>query len=108
MLEAESGRLLDLRRFRPNVVLATAEGRAYEEDAWVGRCLRFGAEPEAATVAITLRDLRCVMIDLDPDTAVADARVQKTAVRLNDNYAGVYATVLSPGTIGIGQQVFLV
>ena len=33
--------------------------------------------------------------------------VQKTAVRLNDNYAGVYGTVLCPGTISAGQEVFL-
>jgi hypothetical protein len=48
------------------------------------------------------------MINLDPDTAAADASVMKTAVRLNDNYAGVYGTVLSPGTVGVGQEVFLV
>lgn len=107
-LETESGRHLDVRRFRPNVLVATAEGRAFEEDAWVGRSLRFGAEPEAATVAVILRDLRCVMINLDPDTAVADASVMKTAVRLRDNYAGVYGTVLAPGTISVGQEVFLV
>jgi uncharacterized protein YcbX len=107
-LETESGRSLDIRRFRPNVVVTTAEGRAFEEDAWVGRSLRFGAEPEAAVVAVTLRDLRCVMINLDPDTAAADASVLKTAVRLNANQAGVYGTVLSPGTIGVGQEVFLV
>ena len=107
-LETESGRSLDLRRFRANLVLATVEEGAFVEDAWVGRSLRFGAEPEAATVAITLRDLRCVMINLDPDTAAADASIMKTAVRLNDNFAGVYGIVLSPGTIRVGQEVFLV
>lgn len=86
-LEAESGRPLDVRRFRPNVVVETAEGRAFEEDDWVGRSLRFGEEPEAAVVAVTLRDQRCVMINLDPDSAESDASVLKTAVRLRGRVA---------------------
>jgi uncharacterized protein YcbX len=108
VLEAESGRPLDVRRFRPNVVIETEDDRAFEEDGWVGRSLRFGAAAEAAAVAVTQRDQRCVMINLDPDTAASDAGVQKTAVRLNDNHAGVYGTVLSPGTISVGQEVFLI
>lgn len=106
-LEAESGRSLDVRRFRPNVVIETEDARAYEEDGWVGRSLRFGAAAKAAAVAVTQRDERCVMINLDPDTAASDAGVMKTAVRLNDNYAGIYGTVLSPGTISVGQEVLL-
>jgi len=50
-------------------------------------------------------DLRCVMINLDPDSAAKDARVMKTVVRLNQNNAGVYATVVRTGTIRVGDRV---
>jgi hypothetical protein len=48
------------------------------------------------------------MINLDPETAEADSRIMKAAVRLNANYAGVYATVLRTGELQIGQKIYLV
>ena len=59
-------------------------------------------------VRVTMCDLRCVMINLDPETAEKDARVMKTVVRLNQNNAGVYATVLRTGTIHVGDRVNVV
>lgn len=35
------GTPLDVRRFRPNVLITTRDGRPFEEDAWVGRVLSF-------------------------------------------------------------------
>ena len=35
-IERESGRDLDLRRFRPNVVIETDSAEPFEEDGWVG------------------------------------------------------------------------
>ena len=80
----------------------------FGEDQWVGKTLRFGNDDNGPAVSITMRDLRCVMINLDPETGEADSRVMKAAVRLNANYAGVYATVISAGELRIGQKVFLV
>jgi MOSC domain-containing protein YiiM len=48
-----------------------------------------------------------MMINLDPETARQDAQMLKTAVRLNNNNAGVYGTVLQTGTIYVGQTVSL-
>lgn len=58
-------------------------------------------------VSVTTRDVRCMMINLDPDTGKQDGRVLKTVVRLNANNAGVYGTVVRPGTIHVGQAVTL-
>ena len=58
-------------------------------------------------VSVVMRDERCVMINLDPETGKQDGRVQKTVVRLNGNYAGVYATVVRTGTIRVGDRVSL-
>lgn len=106
-LERESGRELDLRRFRPNVVIETDGAEPFEEDSWVGRTLMFGEGNSGPAVRVTLRDERCVMVNLDPDTAERDSEVMKTIVRLNENYAGVYGTVVKAGELGVGQIVSL-
>ena len=104
----EAGADLDRRRFRANIVLDTLETEPFREDGWVGGTLLFdGSEPGPA-VRVTARDVRCMMINLDPDTAIQDPRALKTVVRLNGNHAGVYGTVVQTGTIRTGQPVSLV
>lgn len=106
-IERESGRDLDLRRFRPNVVIDTIEGEPFAEDRWVARTLLFGERDSAAAVRVAMKDERCVMVNFDPDTAERDSEVMKTVVRLNENYAGVYGTVVSAGELRVGQVVTL-
>jgi len=103
----EAGVELDTRRFRANVVLDTHDAEPFDEDTWVGGRLVFGDSGPAVTV--TARDVRCMMINLDPDTAKQeDGRVLKSVVRLNANNAGVYGTVVQTGTIHVGQPVSLI
>jgi uncharacterized protein YcbX len=104
----EAGLDLDRRRFRANIVIETERSHPLLEDEWVGRFLVFGDRDPIPAVSVTARDLRCMMINLDPETAQQDARVMKTMVRLNENYAGVYATVVRSGTIHVGDRVHLV
>ena len=101
--EAEQN--LDTRRFRANVVIASDSTEPFLEDSWVGRRLVFG--DNGPMINITMPDLRCVMINLDPDTAKPDPRVMKAAIRLNENNAGAYATVARTGRISVGQSVSL-
>jgi uncharacterized protein YcbX len=114
----ESGRgvdLCDLRRFRPNIVieipLGAIEAEPFAEDRWVGRTLMFGEGNNGAvpipSIGITMKDERCVMVNFDPDTAERDSEVMKTVVRLNQNYAGVYGTVIKAGELRVGQIVTL-
>jgi uncharacterized protein YcbX len=106
----ESGRgvdACDLRRFRPNVVIETNSTEPFEENSWVGRTLTFGEGNNAAVVGVTMKDERCVMVNLDPDTAEKDSEVMKTVVRLNENYAGVYGAVVRAGELRVGQVVTL-
>ena len=102
-----AGQALDVRRFRPNVVVRLLQAGAFQEDAWVGGALSFGEKEGGATVAVTMRDLRCSMVNLDPDTAKSAREVMKAIVRANDNYAGVYGTVTRAGRIAVGLPVFL-
>jgi uncharacterized protein YcbX len=114
---------LDPRRFRANIVIDTESVEPFHEEAWIGGTLVFGewhgrlahesarkmhAPRGAPAIHVTMPDLRCVMINLDPDTAAKDARVMKTVARLNQNNAGVYATVVQTGTIRVGEPVSLV
>jgi len=99
---------LDRRRFRANIVLETEGDEPFLEDAWIGGRLLFGEDDPRPAVSVTMPDLRCVMINLDPETAEKDARVMKTVVRLNNNNAGVYATVVQTGLIRLGDRVSFV
>jgi uncharacterized protein YcbX len=68
----------------------------------------FGSNDEGPVVSLTMRDLRCMMINLDPDTAKQDPRVMKAVVRLNQNNAGAYGTVVRTGQLLVGQSVSLI
>lgn len=103
---AASATGLDVRRFRPNILI-NALGTAFTEDAWISRTLVIGAGDAAPRIAITMRDKRCSMINLDPDTGQSDPALLKAAVRLNDNRAGVYGSVTRRGCISNGDPVFL-
>jgi uncharacterized protein YcbX len=96
----------DVRRFRPNILIASLQDIPFEEDGWVGGVLSFGAAADAATISITNRDERCSMVNFDPDTARASPEVLSAIVRLRDNKAGVYAAVTRRGAVAVGQEVF--
>jgi uncharacterized protein len=104
----EAGLSLDIRRFRANIVIATDATEPFLEDGWIGSRLVFGNNEDGPMVSLTMRDLRCVMINLDPDTAKQDPRIMKAAVRLNDNNAGAYGTVARTGQVSVGQSVSLI
>ena len=103
----EAGQDLDTRRFRANIVIDAERTEAFLEDGWINGRLVFGNDDAGPVVNVIMRDLRCVMINLDPNTAEQDPRVMKAAVRLNENNAGVYGTVARPGQISVGQSVSL-
>ena len=77
-----AGRMLDARRFRPNIVVRSARAVPFEEDAWLGSVLTFGDGDDAPAVAVTMRDARCVMVNLDPDGASPAPEVLKAVVRV--------------------------
>lgn len=104
----EAGMDLDTRRFRANILLETFEKEPFAEDGWLGGRLVFGDREPRPAVSVTTRDLRCMMINIDPDTGSQDGRVVKAAVRLNANNAGVYGTVVRTGRIDVGQTVSFV
>ena len=106
-VERESGRDVDMRRFRPNVVIETDSADGFEEDRWVGRTLIFGEGDDCPAVKVYMKDERCRMVNLDPDTAEKDVRVMRAVAHLNKIYAGGYGTVVRVGELRVGQFVTL-
>jgi uncharacterized protein len=102
-----AGRSLDVRRFRPNVVVCSLRSIPFQEDQWMGGVLSFGDADDAPAIAVTMRDERCSMVNLDPDTATPAPEVMKAIVRANQNNAGIYGAVIRTGRLVIGQRVFL-
>jgi len=102
-----AGQTPDVRRFRPNVVVRLLRPVPFQEDAWVGGVLSFSEGDAAPAIAVTMRDERCSMLNLDPDSASSAPEVMKAVVRANQNNAGVYGTVTRIGRLAVGQTIFL-
>ena len=102
-----AGRSLDIRRFRPNVVVRLTRSVPFQEDEWLGGVLSFGEGDDAPAITVTLRDARCSMVNLDPDSASASPEVLKAIVRANQNKAGIYGTVTRVGRLAVGQTILL-
>ena len=97
----------DARRFRPNVLVRALRPVPFQEDEWVGGVLSFGEGDDAPAIAVTMRDERCSMVNLDPDTAKPTPEMMKAVVAANQNYAGIYGAVTRIGQLAVGQKVLL-
>ena len=102
-----AGRSLDVRRFRPNVVVCLLRSAPFQEDEWLGGVLSFGEGDDAPAIAVTMRDVRCSMVNLDPDSASPAPEVLKAVVGANHNNAGIYGAVTRIGRLAVGQTIFL-
>jgi MOSC domain-containing protein len=106
-IERLARRSLDVRRFRPNVVVRSLRSVPFQEDEWLGGVLSFGEGDDAPAITVTMRDLRCSMVNLDPDSASPAPEVMKAVVRANQNTAGIYGAVTRIGRLVVGQTILL-
>jgi uncharacterized protein len=95
------GATLDPRRFRPNLLIDSASGEPFREDAWVGRVLRIGK----LRVRIDKRDKRCVVVNVDPTTARRSPAILRAIARERDACLGVYGSIVQPGRVAVGDPV---
>ena len=93
---------LDVRRFRPNVVI-TPRGGPWVEDTWVGAVLSIGS----TRLRVDKRDGRCVVVGVDPDQATTDPSVLRAIAAEREACFGVYGSVVAPGRIAVGDRVLL-
>ncbi len=97
----------DVRRFRPNIVVRLLRPAPFQEDQWLGSVLSFGEADNAPAITVTTHDVRCSMVNLDPDSARPTSEVLKAVVRANQNNAGIYGAVTRIGRLSVGQPIFL-
>jgi len=102
-----AGQSPDVRRFRPNVLIRLLRPAPFQEDEWLGGVLQFGDKDDAPAIAVTMRDERCSIVNIDPDSASLAPEVMKAVVRANQNNAGIYAAITRTGRLAVGQSVFL-
>jgi uncharacterized protein YcbX len=103
-LAEESGSEIDPRQFRANLYLEPAPSEPFIEEQWLDRVVRIGRDLQAA---VTARDPRCMMINLNPDNVAQDARVLRTVAQKHDSHVGVYANIVRPGVVRVGDEVSL-
>jgi len=100
-----AGQTADVRRFRPNIVVRLLRAVPFQEDEWLGGVLLFGEGDDAPAITVTMHDVRCSVVNLDPDSATPAPEVLKAIVRANQNNAGIYGAVTRIGRLAVGQTI---
>ena len=104
-LSEEANLDLDARRFRANFYVEWENDAPFFEDSLVGRELQVG---ELVALQVVKKDQRCVMITLDPETAVSAPQVLVRVSQNHDGCAGVYAAVLREGNVRVEDPIYLI
>jgi uncharacterized protein YcbX len=99
-LEAELGRPVDLRRFRPNLHLRL-DAPAFAEEDWTGRRIRVGD----AELELLQPCERCAIPTRDPDTREKWPELLRHLARAHDTLFGINARALRPATVRVGDAV---
>jgi len=101
--------VVDVRRFRPNIVIAD-ESEAFVENTWAGKKLAIGDE---VILSASIPCPRCVNVTLPQDGLAREPGLLKAIAKRNlGDYgslpcAGVYAGVVRPGRVRTGDGVRL-
>jgi uncharacterized protein YcbX len=98
---AELGVDADARRLRANLVIEAST--AFIEESWVGTDVAIGS----AVLRVVARTTRCRTIDLAQDGADATRRWLKPLGDSRQSQIGVYAQVVRPGTVRVGDPVII-
>ena len=94
---------VDVRRFRPTLLIDTKEPGPFPEQAWIGRRVRIGD----AELKIQSTCVRCVMTTHGFADLPKDPRIMRALVREAEGNLGVYATIEVPGSVKAGDAVSL-
>jgi len=102
---------IEVRRFRPNIMVETTGQEGFVENAWVGKTLKIG---DSLRLQVTDPCPRCVMPTLAQGDLPKDNNILKSIAKNRPMVPfagkelpslGIYARVLSPGWIKRGDKV---
>jgi len=94
---------VDVRRFRPTVLIDTGDARGFVEKQWVGRSLRVGAVAVQAIEETT----RCGMTFVAQPGVADDPEILRTILRNNKRHLGINCNVGGAGFFHEGDEVFV-
>lgn len=97
--------VVDIRRFRPSIVVDTGDQPGYPEFSWsVGTLISVGS----ATIEVLAPCPRCVMPTREISAAIPqDRAILRYIVRELDQNLGVYARVARPGSFRVGDPALV-
>ena len=72
------------------------------------RRLTVGTLSESTAMRINKRDQRCVVVNVDPETAETDPSTLRAISRTRESCLGVYGSTVVPGRVSAGDKVYLV
>ena len=109
---ADPAGTFDVRRYRPNVLVATDE-EGYVENGWVGRTIALGGDGVA--MEVMMPTMRCIMTTMAQSELPADTSLLRTIAAENRldigggrwACAGVYGNVAGTGRVRVGDPVTL-
>jgi uncharacterized protein YcbX len=93
----------DVRRFRPNVLIDTDSRTGAVENDWLGRTIGLGD----LVIKGELLTIRCAMPMHAQADVPRDPSVLRTIVREANQRLGLYASVIGPGRVSVGDPVEL-
>lgn len=99
--QAVPGARIDVRRFRPNLLIDTGAEIGQPERAWCGGELQIGS----ARLRVLEPMLRCSMTVHAQADLPRDPRIMRALVRETGQHLGVAASVIEPGEFSAGDRV---
>jgi len=92
---------MDVRRFRPNLLISVDSAERFPEAGWSGRTLRLGS----ARLRLELACPRCIMTTHGFADLGRDPAIMRALVRENAGNLGLYASILEPGAVAVGDRL---
>ncbi len=93
----------DVRRFRPNFLIRSADASEALEPEWAGKTLRIGS----VELKCEIPTVRCGMTMQAQKDLPKDPSVLRTIVRDANQNLGIYASVVNSGKVSAGDRVEL-
>lgn len=93
---------IDPRRFRPNILLQTADEKFLEQE-WIGKTIKLGE----VILEVTDATERCVMTTLPQAELPNNPEIMRWIAKESDRNFGVYAKVIQSGNIFSNDDVHL-
>ena len=104
LAERTYGAPLEPERLRANLVIEIAEGKAFDEDRWIGRRLRIGE----ALLEVLVVSTGCIETAFRTTTAEGDADLLAGLVKVHGGHLGVAARATGGQRLRAGDPVVLV